>query len=264
MKTTTGDLLSAVVAELATEIRAGRAAALADEPDAVHHLRTTVRRLRNLLAAFRRCFDTAEAAGLGAALASYGGLLGECRDLEVRAADARAALEALGLTEALEPTLVAPLERVHAAAHAQLVAWHAGPDVAVLDALLDRWAQEPPLTKRARRPAAKVARTAVRRQVRRVLARADRSQEHDLRKAARRLRHTAEAVSSVHPDAATPGGLGHRIQGVLGDARDARLLAEHARRCGAEPVAAYAEQAAAVARAGLAEPLGALRAEADS
>lgn len=264
MSATAGDLLTSVAADLATGIRAGRPAALADEPDAVHRLRTTVRRLRNLLAAFRRCFDTAEAAELGAALASYGSLLGECRDLEVRAADARAALAALGLADELEPTVVAPLERVHAAAHAQLVAWHAGPDAAALDALLDRWSQAPPLRRRARRPAGATARKAVRRQVRRVLRRADRGAEHDLRKAARRLRHTADAVASVRPDAATLGRLGHRVQGVLGDVRDAQLLAEHARRCGAEPLAAYAEQAADVARAGLAEPLGALRARADS
>lgn len=261
---TAGELLTSVVADLAAGIRYGRAAALVDEPDAVHQLRTTVRRLRNLLAAFRRCFDPAAAAELGAALASYGGLLGECRDLEVRAADARAALGTLGLTEELGPVVVAPLERVHAAAHAVLVDWHAGPGAAALDVLLDGWAHDPPLTKRARRPAAKVARRAVRRQVRRVLARADRHQEHDLRKAARRLRHTADAVASACPEAAAPGKLGHRVQGVLGDHRDALLLAEHARRCGAEPLAAYAEQVAAVALAGLAEPLAALRERADS
>ncbi|MEV5002586.1 CHAD domain-containing protein [Nocardioides sp. LML1-1-1.1] len=264
MSATAGDLLGSVVADLATGIRRDRPAALADEPDAVHQLRTTVRRLRNLLAAFRRCFDSAGADELGAALASYGSLLGECRDLEVRAADARAALVVLGLTDAWEPTVVAPLERVHAAARARLVAWHAGPDAAALDALLERWVQDPPLRKRARRPAGTTARKAVRRQVRRVLRRAEQGAEHDLRKAARRLRHTADAVASVHPDAAALGRLGHRVQGVLGDARDAQLLAEHARRCGAEPLAAYAEQAAAVARAHLAEPLDALRAKADS
>lgn len=264
MTTTAGELLAASVAELAAGTRAGRGPALADEPDAIHQLRTTVRRLRNLLAVFDRCFDPAAAEELGAALASYGSLLGECRDLEVRAADARAALAVLDLTAELGPVVVEPLERVRAAAHEVLLAWHDGPEAAALDALLDRWADAPPLTRRASRPARKLARKAVRRQLRRVGKRADRGAEHDLRKAARRLRHLADVVSPVHPDAAALGRLGHRVQGVLGDVRDAELLAEHARRCGAEPLAAYAGQAAVLARAGLAEPLTALRAEADS
>ncbi len=239
--TTVGELLTAEIRDLAAAMTAGRAAAVADEPDAVHQLRTTVRRLRNLLAAFRRCFDPDRAAELGAALASYGDLLGECRDLEVRAADATAALDALGLADALGDALVGPLLTRHATAHDALVAWHAGPGVLALDALLASWTDAPALTRRARRPADAVARKAVRRQARRVLVRADavvaaegiEDARHALRKAGRRLRHTADAVASVDADGtlAALGKLGHQVQGALGDHRDALLLAEHARRC---------------------------------
>ena len=148
--TTAGEMLSAVLTDLADRAVAGRPAALADEPDAVHQLRTTVRRQRNLLASFRRCFDTGAAPTLGAALASYGGLLGECRDLEVRAEDTARALAALGL-EHLGGELVAPLRTARARAHAMLIGWHDGPDAARLDELLARWSDQPALTKRARK-----------------------------------------------------------------------------------------------------------------
>ncbi|NYI43481.1 CHAD domain-containing protein [Nocardioides aromaticivorans] len=284
--TTAGELLAAEIGRLAADLTARRAGALSDEPDAVHQLRTTVRRLRNVLAAFRRCFDPDRSAELAAALASYGDLLGECRDLEVRAADVTAALDALGLADArgdaLGEALVGPLLVRHAAAHAALVGWHAGPGVRALDALLATWTESPALARRARRPAAGVATKAVRRQARRVLARADavvaaegvEEARHGLRKAGRRLRHTADAVASVDVDGSLRvlGGLGHRVQGALGDHRDALLLAEHVRRCAAgqadradrasyELVAGHAEKLAAEALAGLDETLSALRAE---
>ncbi|NHA01813.1 CHAD domain-containing protein [Nocardioides sp. W3-2-3] len=253
------------MAELAAGIRSGRAAALADEPDAVHqapHDGTTpaepARRLPALPRLRRGGRVSERPWRRTAGCWGSAGTWRSGRPTPVPRWRTSASPTSLG------PVVVAPLEQVHAAAHAVLVEWHAGPEAAALDALLDRWAQEPPLTKRARRPAARVARKAVRRQVRRVLARSDRGAEHDLRKAARRLRHTADAVAAVHARAAALGKLGHQVQGVLGDHRDALLLAEHARRCGAEPLAAYAEQVAAVAIAGLDAHLAALRERADS
>lgn len=278
--TTAGDMLAAEIRRLAADVTDRRAAALADEPDAVHQLRTTVRRLRNLLAAFRRCFDPDRAAALGAALASYGDLLGECRDLEVRAADTNAALDALGLADELGDALVGPLVTGHAAAHDALVAWHAGPGVTALDALLATWADAPALARRARRPAAEVAQKAVRRQARRVLARADavvaaegvEEARHGLRKAGRRLRHTADAVAAADLDDSLQvlGRLGHQVQGALGDHRDALLLADHVRRCADglpdgtdrtsyDALLRHAEELAAAALAGLDATLSTLR-----
>lgn len=278
--TTAGDLLATEIRGLSADLTDRRPGALADEPDAVHQLRTTVRRLRNLLAAFRRCFDPDRAAELGAALASYGDLLGECRDLEVRAADANAALDALGLADELGDALVGPLVAGHATAHAALVAWHAGPGVAAFDALLASWVEAPALARRARRPASVVAEKAVRRQARRVLARADavvaaegvEEARHGLRKAGRRLRHTADAVAGVDLDDSLQGlgKLGHQVQGALGDHRDALLLADHVRRCAAalpdgadrasyDALVGHAEELAAAALTGLDQTLSALR-----
>lgn len=66
-----------------------------DAPETVHRFRTTVRRLRNGLATHRRVFDAATVRELRAELAALGAVLGEVRDLEVRAAGAAAALDRL-------------------------------------------------------------------------------------------------------------------------------------------------------------------------
>lgn len=277
---TAGDLLRGVLLELVADIQEKRPAALADDPDAVHQLRTSVRRARNLLAVFSRCFEATEAEALGRELAAYGGLLGECRDLEVRASDAMTALEALGLVEELAGVVVDPLRAAHDKAHARLVAWHRGPGPDRLDDRLTRWATAPPLDGRAGRRAGAVALKALRRQVRRVLDRADdlggahaEERRHELRKAARRLRHTADAVAAADvAGAARLGRLGHDIQGMLGDHRDALLLAAHVRACaeGAADRASYdlvvehAEDLAEGALDGLDGAVAALRAHASS
>ncbi|KRB77161.1 hypothetical protein ASE01_10465 [Nocardioides sp. Root190] len=273
------DLLASALADLVADMLERRPAALADEPDAVHQLRTTIRRTRNLLAAFRGCFEPTAAGELGAALAAHGSVLGECRDLEVRASDAASALQTLGLADELDRAVVAPLRSGHAVAHAVLVAWHRGAGLAHLDAQLTRWSSAPPLSATAARPAELVAPRAVRRQVRRVLRRADEvttgspseEQLHELRKAARRLRHTVDVAGPAGIDGAVAvGRLGQDVQGMLGDQRDALLLARHVRACsrGAADRASYdrlaehAEDLADGALAGLDEALEALRARA--
>lgn len=248
-----GDMLAAVVADLGRMVTERRGPALSDEPDAVHQLRTSVRRMRNVLAAFEPCFEREPAEKFAVVLAAYGGLLGECRDLEVRASDASAVLEDLAQGD-LYDAVVAPLLADHDRAHAALVAWHLAGGAASLDVLLAHWSVDAPLTDRAHRPATTIAAKAVRRQVRRVLDRADRlggddvaeAEEavHALRRAARRLRHTADAVEGVDglDGTAVVGGLGQRIQGLLGDHRDAMLLADHVRDCAAGTVAGMADR----------------------
>lgn len=260
-------MLAAVVADLGRMITDRRGPALSDEPDAVHQLRTSVRRMRNVLAAFDSCFEREPAEKFAVVLAAYGGLLGECRDLEVRTADATAALEVTG-QGALHESVVAPLLADHDRAHSALVAWHRAGGAESLDALLAHWSADPPLTGRADRSARRVAKKAVRRQVHRVLDRADRlggadpdEAVHALRRAARRLRHTADAVEGVDGlhRAARVGDLGQRIQGLLGDHRDAVLLTDHLRECAAgaadrtsyDGVIGHAESLADEAMAGL-------------
>lgn len=255
------ELLTGAVGDLVADLRRLRAPALADEPDAVHQLRTTVRRLRNLLAGFRRCWRRGPADELRARLAAYGALLGEGRDLEVRAEDCRRVLAELGRAD-LDDALVTPLLAGHAAEHDRLVVWHATDEAAALDVLLDRWTERPPLRRqRAADSARATARAAVRREVGRVLARAEAAGEtsHEVRKAARRLRHVAEVAGDDRAAA-----LGKEVQGCLGDHRDAVLLAGYLWSAGAPAVlVGHVEVRAGQALEGLPDALRRLRALAD-
>lgn len=273
-----GELLTAVMADLGQRVLDRRPAALEDEPDAVHQLRTAVRRLRNVLAAFRKYLDPDATSALRACLKTYGDLLGECRDLEVRAQHCAASIAELELDAELQEELVVPLVAAHRAAHGVLVAWHNGPDRAALDALLGSWSTAPPVTDRAGKGAEEVATTVVRKQVDRVLRLAhelddvDGEEAHEVRKAARRLRHTADAVTTAPAKvlgdwASAVGNLGQRVQHMLGDHRDAMLLAEHVRdhaTRAADPtpylrLVAHAEHQAGAAVGGLAQALLELR-----
>ncbi|GAA4104209.1 CHAD domain-containing protein [Nocardioides kongjuensis] len=250
-----GDLLSTVIGDLVADVLTGREPALADEPDAVHQLRTSVRRLRNVLAGFGRYVEKRPAREMRARLASYGALLGAGRDLEVRAEDCRRVLAELGRTD-LGHALVDPLLAAHSGAHAALVAWHASPDAAALAHLLGMWGEEVPLADRARRHADRVTDAVLRHEVHRVLDRAAEGEtSHEVRKAARRLRHVADAVGDRERAAA-----GKDIQGRLGDHRDALLLAGHLWSAGAPAVVvAHVETAASRALDGLPEAIAALR-----
>jgi CHAD domain-containing protein len=211
-------------------------AALADEPDAVHRLRTAVRRLRNVLAAFRRYLDKEATAELRTGLKEWGDVLGRARDLEVRAQQAAAAADEAGLGEPARSALLDPLLTAHEQAHADAVRWTRSSRGQDLDRLLAEWAAAPRLGERAHRKAKKAARRAVRRQAERTLGSAgeliDLASAHELRKAARRLRHTCEAITRkpvglLGRRTKDIGSAGHRVQSVLGDHRDALLLAEH-------------------------------------
>jgi CHAD domain-containing protein len=220
------------------KIRERVPAALADEPDAVHRLRTSVRRLRNVLAAFRKYLDKDSTAELRSRLKEWGDALGRARDLEVRTQQAAALADAAGLDEEARSALLDPLRAAHARAHADVVRWTRSDRGQDLARLLEAWAAAPRLGERASRPAEKAARRAVRRQAGRTLdaARrlADLETAHELRKAARRLRHTCDAltrapVGLLGRRAKRLGSAGHRLQSLLGDHRDALLLAEHVR-----------------------------------
>lgn len=230
------DALTAAVRDLVADIDRGSGPALADEADAVHQLRTSVRRLRTVLIVHGRWFRGEEPAALREGLEVCGRLLGECRDTEVSVAYGRQALEDLGLDL---PELLADPIAAHGDAHARWVAWAHGPSARALLADLQAWAREPRLRKKADRSASAVAREAVRRERHRVLKRVRRVDDldgeaaHDLRKAARRLRHVADLAE--HADlgrhaspVARAGRLGRDIQGLLGEHRDATLLATHA------------------------------------
>lgn len=263
---TAEEMLGCVLGDLARSIDAGVTAALADEHDAVHRLRTAVRRMRNVLAAFADLLDPAAAGALRAGLEAYGDRLGQARDLEVRASDCAAAVDHLGLDALLAGRLAVPLRRTHAAAHADLVTWYGSPQAAGVVTMLAA-AERMPVVRDAARPAGAVAAEAVLAQTDRTLGLAEHHRDdpdaaHALRKAGRRLRHVVDAVTRqpaavLGDDAVRLGRAGAQVQALLGDHRDALLLADHVRAharqgddaapCAA--IVAYAEQRAADALA---------------
>jgi CHAD domain-containing protein len=231
-------MLTLAVGDLVRRIHDRIPAALADEPDAVHRLRTSVRRLRDVLAAFRRYLDKDAAAELRSLLKEWGDVLGRARDLQVRAQQTAAAADAVGLDDQARSALLDPLLTAYDQAHADAARWTRSRRGQGLDRLLTEWAAEPRLGERASRPATKAARRAVRRQVERTRGAAgdltDLDSAHELRKAARRLRHTCEAITRkpvglLGRRTKDVGAAGHRIQSLLGDHRDALHLADHVR-----------------------------------
>ncbi|WP_040795251.1 CHAD domain-containing protein [Nocardia higoensis] len=213
----------------------------ADAEDSVHQMRVATRRLRSLLRSYRKLFRKSEAAELNAELKWLAGLLGVARDAEVRA-ERFAALPAGDRGDEASAAVVNRLAEAQRAAYAQA-------HTAVLEALdsdrcaalretVERWRTDPPVRgKRGRESAEKVFRAVLEGDTERLRTRirtehelaehdhtADERLEalHDIRKAAKRLRYSAEAAVGVLGDHADElRAQAKRVQSVLGDHRDA-------------------------------------------
>ncbi|KRE25005.1 CHAD domain-containing protein [Agromyces sp. Soil535] len=225
-------------------------AAVADEPDAVHQLRTHVRRLRSVLAAYRPLFDASIVHGLRQRYREVGNELGTVRDIEVRVQVAERALEELddappaALAAARARLIDAELE-THRLAHARFVQRQRMPRASARRAMLAEFLDSPPVTPLAAGRADEVLGDLLDREARRtaesaarVGASADPEKLHAVRKAGRRLRYAAEAVTTdpvelfdEHAQALAEAG--EDLHDALGDHRDEVLFAEHVRRSAA-------------------------------
>ena len=247
-------------------------AVLADEPDAVHQLRTNVRRLRSLLAAYGPLFDPAVATALRRRYRTFGRELGVVRDLEVRAQVAERALadavEEGDLADgderaAVQARLIDAEREAHAIAHARLAERERSPRAAARREALASFLDDPARTALAAEPSATTLAALLELEARRAVRRSerlDRSSDtetlHVVRKAGRRLRYAAEAVSTEPVElfgekAEALASAGDDIHDLLGDHRDEVLFAEHVRRTAAhaahegEPTAALERLAVA-------------------
>lgn len=228
--------------------------ALLDEPDALHQMRTNVRRLRSLLAAYGPVLDAGVVTEVRRRLRELGRELGTVRDLEVRvqvAEEALAAADEAGRFASDEDRtrvrgiLVDEETVAHDQAHARFVERQRMPRAIARLEELDRLLADPPFTERAERPARRELAELLDREASRAAGRARRLPDHpapedlhELRKAARRLRYAAEAVTQppveLFGDAAVAlAEAGDAIHDVLGDHRDELLFAEHLRRSAA-------------------------------
>ncbi len=207
-----------------------------DEPDAVHQMRVTARRLRSALQSFKEIIPASRSATLIGQLKWLGGVLGQARDAEVLSGRLTRNLRQTPVEQVVGPVTArvqAHFARVQAAARREATAALDSPRYFALLDELDQLLAAPAVEADAARPAGEVLPRAARRAYRRTgrrLRRAARSQPgqsrevayHQARKAAKRARYTGEAVSPA---------LGRRarrftkqmkqVQSVLGEHQDA-------------------------------------------
>ena len=200
-------------------------------PGGVHKMRVNLRRLRSLLATFGSLFAGDAAPSLREELRWIAGELGGARDAQVT----RQRLRALASTPA-EEALADRFDRELDAAETDGVRG----SVAALDseryeqafADLTAFVADPPWEPDAARPADEVVRRLVRRDWKRLRRRAARAGElsdqgerqqalHEVRKAAKRLRYSSEAlVPAYGDDAARLARRAKKVQTVLGELQD--------------------------------------------
>lgn len=231
-----------------------------DTPDAVHQMRVTTRRLRSALASFRPLFTPEATTGLRQELAWLAGVLGVPRDAEVLRDLLTGELGALPEDLRHGPVqdrITTHLEQAYRTAHVQAVAELDGPRYLALLNALDAFVTDPPFARPARRRADREMPALVDRAVRKVTrelaaarAEADLDQRelrsHEVRKAAKRARYAAEAVTSLlGVQARTLARQMRSVQETLGSHQDSLLarewLAEAAARAEAagEPTFTY-------------------------
>lgn len=210
----------------------------ADEPDAVHQLRVTCRRLRSALATFRPLVDRTVTDPLRDELAWLGTVLGDARDAEVVRDHLVALLESQPRPLVLGPVrrrITATCAARYRAAHRSAVAELDGARYHALLDRLDDLVSAPPLTDRAANPAGTELPALVRRAWRRTrrLAREAETLEpaerdlalHEVRKAAKRARYAAESVAGVCGRPARRFATAMEgVQQVLGDHQDTVVM----------------------------------------
>ncbi|MFE4459644.1 CHAD domain-containing protein [Nocardia tengchongensis] len=244
MSATAGPALIDAVAADVDRLRTAEPDVRQDLPDSVHKMRVATRRLRSVLKSYRRVLRRRAVGEITDELRWLGGLLGVARDAEVRAERFTALLGDTGvpLADAGEKStrqedfgqrLVAEERAIYADAHRAVVDAFDNDRYTALLGTLHALITDPPLKdSRAAEPAGPVFTKVLRRDLRELrhlvhsehgLADADRIEcLHDIRKAAKRLRYSAEAATTVlGKPAENLGKQAKHLQGVLGDHRDA-------------------------------------------
>ena len=242
-----GDVILAYLDAQITTLKSYDPLARGNEPDAVHQMRTTTRRLRSILQTFSGFLRIAEADYLVAELRWLGGELGEARDAEVLAGHLEEQLRELPAELVVGP--VPARLRGH---FAKLGADAQDAVVRALDssryfALLDRLdvlAGRTEPSDLGRRPAADVLPAAVRKTDRRTRRRMKHALRqgsgqdrevalHEARKAAKRARYAGEAVApALGRQAGRYAKQMKKLQSVLGEHQDAVIARQVTRELG--------------------------------
>ena len=209
-----------------------------EEPEAVHDMRSATRRLRSVLAAYRKLYRAVPVRRLRDELKWLGQLLGEPRDAEVLLARLRGHLDDLGQG----PGTDAARDRVERQAGATYDAGYRRLQEALrteryfrlLDSL-EEFRDNPPVRTETVAPGHRVAGKAVDKAAKRLrrshraAAHARRGTDHEnalhrVRKDAKKLRHVAESAALIKGKRANKvAKAAHRQQKILGDYHDAVL-----------------------------------------
>ncbi len=214
------------------------------EPDGVHQIRVTARRLRSALQSFRPLLDRERTDPLVDALRTLAGELAPARDTEVLSERITAGLDALPPALLLGPVqaqVTRHFARAEAEAHAAVLSALDGAPYIALRRELDELVERPPLTKGASAKAGKALPSLVARRVRKL----DRAMDfalagddvaiHTARKAAKQLRYATEVA---RPAAGKPAARFARslksVQQALGEHQDTVVARETLRELGAQ------------------------------
>jgi CHAD domain-containing protein len=241
---TAGDVVRTIVLSTTDRLLDTQPAAIRDEPDGVHQHRTTVRRLRSVLAGFRHHLDEPAALDLRVQFAEWGKQLGVVRDFEVLAGVAESALDDLGNDDRdIRARLVEAERAEYARAHARLVELFDSPRSIARMAALEQFAADPSTAATDDLPAGKLAKVARHeaRRVRKAAKRSDGSIDslHTVRKAGRRLRYVAEALHDADSEVfGAPyerlATAGEALHDALGDHRDELIFTKRLARARAQ------------------------------
>lgn len=223
-KATVAEVLAPYLATQVAEITRLDPLVRADVPDAVHRMRVAGRRVRAVLGTYRAVFDRKRTGPLRVEVKWLVDELGRPRDLEVL----RDRLEALLAGNAASVGSV--IEAEHGAAHRVALEAMMSPRYFALVDSLRAFAEEPPWSARAGKPARKQLRKALLEDFRRLERATEKarpssdgheraSRLHDVRKAAKRIRYSVEAVVPVF------GADARRLAETLADLQD--VLGEH-------------------------------------
>lgn len=216
-------------------------------PDSVHRMRIATRRMRSTLRTFGAVLRPDATEHMSAELKWLGDALGQVRDTEVLASHLDAQQEQTDAAQLLGPVAArvdAHFARAGADAKAIVLKALDSERYTALLGSVDALIADPPLGPAGQETGGAALKAAVassyratRRRMRRALAApAGRDRDvalHQARKAAKRTRYAAEAVSAeAGPDARRFAGRMQRVQSVLGDHQDTVIARELERSLG--------------------------------
>jgi CHAD domain-containing protein len=246
-----GEFLLAALTEQVADLQAADLTLRTEQTGGVHQIRIAARRLRSTLASFRHVLDRAETDPLREELSWLGRELAGARDDEVGLGHLRAVVAAEPVELVLGPVAArlqqAQLSQVQAGHDRTLATLGQPRYLALVDALYGLLA-DPPFTTEAQDPVRPVLRKATRRAVRKLRRRLDVAIDsrdgdagaalHDVRKAAKQLRYTAEMGRGEVAHLKKVVRVAKKAQQVLGEHQDTVVTRELCRRFGIVAAAA--------------------------